>query len=157
MNNTLLIKHTYFTPMYQIKEAINAIYICKYLEEESDLVTYIMSGLSIIYRNVSHLLIYPIFTLLFFIMLAVVVALLVYTVKKYLQCEVLLAAKIFIIAILSAFALLDIYLIAFGQTAVLILFIKLQKDMFFILCACFIGLLAGRLLFKGSSTDEVLP
>jgi hypothetical protein len=143
--------------MYQIKEAINALCGFQYISEESDLLTYIMSGLSIIYSSISHLLIYPVFTLLFFALLVIIVVLFVYSIKKYLQCEILLAAKIFIVAILASFALLDVYLIAFGKTEVFILYIKIQKDIFFILCACFIGLMAGRLLFKGSSSDEVMP
>lgn len=143
--------------MYQIKETINAIYVYVSIAAESDLLTYIMSGLYIIYTNVSHLLVYPVFTLLFFAMLFIVLVLFIYAIKKYLQCEILLSAKILIIAILASFALLDVYLIAFGKTEILILYIKVQKDIFFILCACFIGLMIGRLLFKRSSTDEVMP
>lgn len=155
--NTHIIKHTYFSLFYQIKNPISAIKFPISMSDDKDLTGYIVSGLSILYKDVSTLFVYPVFTLLFFAVLAIVIVLAGLTVKKYIQCEMLLSAKLLVLTILSSLALIDIYLIAFGKMDVLILFLKVQKDLFFILAACFVGLWAGRIYFKGSSSDEVVP
>lgn len=126
--------------------------------EESDLADNIAAGLYLIYDNVSRLIVYPAFTLLFFAILVVIAALVIVAIRKYLQCELMLALKIFILAILLCFVLGDVYLIAFGKVKVFILFLRVQKDIFFILTACLIGVLAGKIFYKGSSGgNDILP
>lgn len=144
--------------MVKLEQVINTFLSVGVEAEENNLTNYIVSGLYLVYNNVSVLIRYPIFTLLFFVILAILVVVVVFAVKKYIQCELLLSLKLFILAILLCFVLGDIYLVAFGRAKVFILFLQIQKDIFFILLACLVGLVIGKLLYKGSSTgDEVLP
>lgn len=144
--------------MNQFNSMLQAIWSVATRLDESDLTENIAAGLYLIYDNVSRLILYPVFTVLFFATLASIVILVVVAIKKYVQCELLLALKIFVIAILLCFVLADVYLVAFGKAKVFLLFLKVQKDIFFILMACLVGLVAGRIFFKGTEIgNDILP
>lgn len=123
----------------------------------NELIGNILTGLNVFYIKASQMLIYPMFTALFAIACAATLVFIILAIKNYLKYNLLLAIKLTTISIISFLITMDIYLVAFGKTALFILYIKFQKDLFFIIVACLVGLLCGRIISKGKDKNKVMP
>lgn len=127
------------------------------MSEGKSLLSKVIAGLNIFYLKVSETLIYPIFTALFAFASVLTLTFLVLSIKSYLKYQFSLALKLAIASIISLLVAIDIYLIAFGKSALFILYLKFQKDLFFIVTSCFIGVVCGKILFKNRGNGGVIP
>jgi len=111
----------------------------------------------LIYTAISNLILYPTFTFLFFLMIAVMGFLIVQTFSVYSKGGVLEGRKWLSITILAFLIHMDIYLVAYEKGQIFFLFLTLQKDIVFIAIATIIGFMIGKMYSKSNFEENVVP
>ena len=126
-------------------------------EKEPTLFENILELTSVLYDQVLQNIVYPFFIIVFFIFIIIAAIFLIFSIKKFLQYNFSSFIKYFTSSLVTIIIALNSLLVAFGKFSLYILYLKLQKDIFFIFISTLIGILVGKILFGLNSKKKILP
>ena len=126
-------------------------------EKDPSLFENILELTSVLYDEILQNIVYPFFIIIFFIFIIIAVIFLIFSFKKFLQYNFSSFIKYFTSSLVTIIVALNSLLVAFGKFSLYILYLKLQKDIFFIFISTLIGILVGKILFGLNSKKKILP
>ena len=130
------------------------------LEEDikrDGLILGIMSVLTLLYNTLSNTLIYPAFSLLFFVMTAILIFLIVQLFVKIRKDEISVVKRLTLFIAFYLLIYTDLFLVVYEKRKVLFLFLEFQKDILLIIVATLIGVAVGRLISKKTFEEQDIP
>jgi hypothetical protein len=126
-------------------------------EKDPTLFENILELTSVLYDQVLQNIVYPFFIIVFLLFVIIAIVFLIFSFKKFLQYNFSSFIKYFTFSLVTIIIALNSLLVAFGKFSLYILYLKLQKDIFFIFISTLIGILVGKILFGLNSKKKILP
>ena len=130
------------------------------LEEDikrDGLILGIMSVLTLLYNTLSNTLIYPAFSLLFFVMTAILIFLVARLFIKFRKDETSVVKRLTLFIAFYLLIYTDLFLVVYEKRKVLFLFLEFQKDILLIIVATLVGVAIGKLTSKETFEEQDIP